>query len=101
MADIFLFQQNSSEIEQIANDNAIKFIGLFGSAARGEQTEKSDLDLYIKFDFSEKSIGLFELYRIQKLFEKTLGKEVDIVTNPNKFVLPHIQKDLVTVYERR
>ena len=92
--------QNRSKLEQIAQNNAIKYIGLFGSYARGEQTNKSDIDLFVKFDFSKKRIGLFELYRIQNKLEELFGNKVDVVTKPNKFVKPSIETDLVTIYER-
>jgi len=93
-------EPNKQEIKQIAEANAIEYIGLFGSYARGEQTKESDLDLYIKFDFSKKQIGLFQLYKIQKLLEKSFKQKIDIVTNPNHLVMPYIQKDLIKIYEK-
>lgn len=95
-----LLGKSKSALELIAKNNAITFIGIFGSHARGEQTKKSDIDLLVKFNYSEKGIGLFELYRIQKQLEKLLGHKVDIITNPNRFIKPYIEKDLVTVYEK-
>lgn len=97
----FLFKKNKSRIEDIAKTNSIEFVGLFGSYARGEETGHSDIDLFVKFDFSKKRVGMFELYRIQKQLEELLGKKVDIVTRPNKFIRPYIEEDLLTLYERR
>ena len=57
--------------------------------------------MFVKFDFSKKSVGLFELYRIQKQLEQLLGKKVDLVTKPNKLIMPFIEEDLLTIYERR
>jgi len=95
-----IIAKNKLEIEKVSEGNAIKFIGLFGSYARGEETVNSDLDLLVKFDFMQKSIGLFDLYKVQKIFENIFGVKVDIVTNPNKLFQPYIEKDLVTIYER-
>lgn len=95
-----LLVENKSDLEKLAKNNGIKYMGLFGSYARGEETDKSDIDLLVKFDYSEKNIGLFELYRIQKKLENLLDHEVDVITNPNKFVKPFIEKDLLTIYER-
>ncbi|NCS32102.1 hypothetical protein GW793_01280 [bacterium] len=97
----FLFEKSKFGIEEIAKANYIDFVGLFGSYARGEETDDSDIDLFVKFDFSKKSVGLFELYRIQKQLEQLLGKKVDLVTKPNKLIMPFIEEDLLTIYERR
>lgn len=94
-------QGNKLEIEKFSNENAINFIGLFGSYARGEENNDSDLDLLVKFDFSKKNIGMFELFKLQKTLENMFGKKVDIVTNPNKLFQPYIEKDLKIIYERR
>src|SRR3990167_9066794 len=95
-----LLVKNEPRIKQIAEDNAVKFIGLFGSYARGEQSFNSDVDLLIKFDFSQKQVGFFDLYKVQKKLEDVFGLKVDIVTNPNSLFQPYIDKDLQTIYER-
>jgi len=92
--------QQQQELGEIAKENDIEFIGLFGSYARGEQNEQSDIDLLVKFDFSSKRIGLFGLHKIQTQMEQLLNNKVDIISRPNKFINPYIQKDLITIYER-
>jgi len=62
---------------------------LFGSYANGKPTQKSDIDLLI--DFNDPTITLFELFRIKRAFEKTLGTKVDLVETP----LP--QKTFITI----
>lgn len=42
------------ETEQLCERYGIRYIGLFGSYARGENTEGSDMDLCIKFSPSRK-----------------------------------------------
>jgi uncharacterized protein len=56
----------------------ISEIGLFGSTSRGENTEKSDIDLLISFD-EDKKISIFDLVNIQNYLKDLLGREVDIV----------------------
>ena len=51
-------------------------LGLFGSYARGEATEKSDIDLLIEFDGE---VDIFETkFMIREFIKNKLGKEVDI-----------------------
>lgn len=51
-------------------------IGLFGSYARGEETQESDIDLYAHF--SKKNLSSIAGLWIQ--IENDLNKKVDIVT---------------------
>jgi predicted nucleotidyltransferase len=73
----------------------IKMIGIFGSAARGESTNISDVDILVEF---EKPIGL-DFVLLGDELEELLGVKVDIVT-PNALkpkMLEHIKQDLVCV----
>ncbi|MDQ1252035.1 MAG: uncharacterized protein QG646_1150, partial [Euryarchaeota archaeon] len=51
-------------------------IGVFGSYARGEETQKSDVDILIEFN---EPIG-WEFFDIKDLLEEALVKKVDLVT---------------------
>ena len=50
-------------------------LGIFGSAARGEQTENSDVDIC----YEGKAPSLLTLDRIQQELEELLGCSVDLV----------------------
>jgi hypothetical protein len=52
-------------------------ISLFGSIARGEATETSDVDLLVEFS---KPIGLFQFVALKRALEETLGRPVDLAT---------------------
>lgn len=52
---------------------------LFGSFARGEQTLDSDIDLRL---VCGNTMTFGALYELSHELEKTLGRKVDIVTNP-------------------
>ena len=55
----------------------VKSLSLFGSVARGESNDDSDVDLLVDFDAP---IGLFDLFRLQHNLEALLGIEkVDLV----------------------
>ena len=61
--------------QQYSSEYGIERIGIFGSVARGEQTENSDLDIY----YEGKSLGLKSLVEFPMLLEKFLDVPVDVV----------------------
>lgn len=52
-------------------------LGIFGSFAREEQTEESDLDVLVDFD---RPVSLFDLVRLENHISDRLGIDVDLVT---------------------
>lgn len=75
-----------------------KKIGIFGSYARGENTEGSDIDILYSF---EEPINLFEKVDILDELKEQLNKEVDLVSE--KYIHPYLKetifKDLRLIYE--
>ena len=61
----------------LASTYGIASLSLFGSTARSEQREGSDVDLLVSFD---RPVGLFHLVRTQQELERILGRSVDLVT---------------------
>ena len=54
--------------------------GVFGSYARGEQKQNSDVDILIEIgDWAD----LVELIRLKKLIEKKINKKIDLVEYGN------------------
>lgn len=51
-------------------------LGIFGSYARNEQREDSDLDLLVTF---EETPGLFQYIELENLISDALGIKVDLV----------------------
>ncbi|GIO36818.1 type VII toxin-antitoxin system MntA family adenylyltransferase antitoxin [Paenibacillus antibioticophila] len=72
-----LIKSNHSLILSIAKSNGAKKISLFGSAARGEEREDSDIDFLVEF---EEDKSLFDLIRLKNELEDLLNRPVDIVT---------------------
>jgi uncharacterized protein len=61
------------------NRLSVEKIFLFGSHARGEGREESDLDLIVEFE-PDAEIGLFAFARLRRRLSELLGREVDLVT---------------------
>ncbi len=55
----------------------VEKVGLFGSYARQEQTEESDLDLMVEF---EKIPDFLELFDLEEHLSDLVGFKVEIVT---------------------
>ncbi len=73
----------------------IKQLGIFGSVAREEADDHSDVDILVEF---EKPIGL-DFVLLGDELEEILGVKVDIVT-PNALkpkMFGHIKQDLIYV----
>lgn len=71
---------------------------LFGSIARGEGTDKSDVDILVSI---KRPMGIFEFIGLQFDLEEALDKKVDLVeeVSVNKYIEPYIQKDIISIYE--
>ena len=72
-----LLQAKRDAILQIAARHGAGNMRVFGSAARGEADERSDIDLLV--DTTENTSPWFPVGLIQEL-EDLLGRKVDVVT---------------------
>ena len=87
-------------IEYFKTQPVVK-VWLFGSFARGEENEMSDVDLLIQFDHST-PIGLFAYALMHREFEERLGCKVDLVEEGTlrPAIAAAVQKDMKMIYER-
>ncbi|WP_422235550.1 nucleotidyltransferase family protein [Sulfuricurvum sp.] len=77
-----------------ADEFGIMRIGIFGSVARNEATEQSDVDVVIE----TKHPNLFKLSRIRLDLEELMHTHVDLVSyrdSMNTFLKERIQKEAV------
>jgi hypothetical protein len=73
-------------------------IGVFGSFARGDNNQDSDLDILIKF---KDRISLLKLVQIEQELSDMLGIPIDLVTEnslKNPRLKKSIERDLITIY---
>ena len=62
--------------EKFADKYGIEQLGLFGSVVRGEQDEKSDIDVIIKL----RRPSFFTCFGIQEELRKLFHRKVDLIT---------------------
>jgi len=77
-----------------SSEYGIECIGIFGSVARGEQTENGDIDIY----YEGKSLGLKSLVEFPTQLEKFLGVPVDVVrrhSNLRPSFVKRIMRDII------
>lgn len=73
-----LSQETKKSISKILHEGGVKRAALFGSFARGDATEESDIDLLIEFKGKKKS--LLDLAALKIQLEENLGKNIDLIT---------------------
>lgn len=85
------------KIIEICKRNDISYCAVFGSFARGEADEDSDVDLLVRFS---KPIG-WKFYGIAEDLQDVLGKKVDLATENmlNKHIRESVLQDLKVIYE--
>jgi predicted nucleotidyltransferase len=71
---------------------------LFGSTARGDATESSDVDLF--FDYEKGKFGLFELMDVKEYAAGILGRPTDIMTRDSlhKAIRQRVEATAVRVF---
>ncbi|MFD2200074.1 type VII toxin-antitoxin system MntA family adenylyltransferase antitoxin [Shivajiella indica] len=87
-------QEQKNIIKKVTERFNPTFIGVFGSYARGEENEKSDLDILIDFKMK---IDLLELIGLEQELSELIGVKVDLVTlrSVSPSLKPYIESDLI------
>lgn len=87
-------REHASELRQLG----VEHLYLFGSTARGEAREDSDVDLF--FDHPEGTIGLYELMDVRDTAARILGREADVTTRRSlhKVLRPGIEASALLVF---
>lgn len=83
-----LLKQSKSVLQE---NYRVTELGIFGSYVRGEQTEKSDVDVLIDY---EKAPTLFKLVELHNYLNEQMGMKVDVVTK--KGLKPRIRERVLS-----
>ncbi len=88
------------QVTPILKEYGARYAGVFGSVARGEDTEESDLDLVVNI---EKPIGIYKFMELKEKLGHAVGREVDLVSQStiNKHLRSYLEQDLITIYGKR
>ncbi len=81
--------------EKFQKEYEVEQIGLFGSYARNEASEESDIDIFVQMEPS-----LFKLVGLKQQIEEDLKKKVDVIRkhkNIKPILLQMIEKDIYYV----
>ena len=87
-------REHEAELRQLG----VQHLFLFGSTARGEAREDSDVDLF--FDHERGTFGLYELMDVKDIAARILGRKTDIMTRGSihKALRRDIEADAVSVF---
>lgn len=93
-------QQIKDTVTTYFKDKPVKKVYLFGSYARGEAREDSDVDLLVEYDESKKRLSLFDVIAFQLGLEDLFSKHVQLVEHANVYhrFKPYIENDKVEIY---
>lgn len=95
-------QEMIPKIQKYLASQPIEKAWLFGSCSRGEETEKSDVDLLVRYIRND-NFSLMTIAGIMVKLEDIIKKPVDLVEDGR--LLPFAQKsanrDKILIYERK
>jgi hypothetical protein len=88
------------QITPVLEKYGVRRASLFGSSARGQDTEDSDIDILV--ELGEKG-GLFTLASLKRELEQETGVEVDLLTfnSINPLLKEDVLKDELSIYEQQ
>ena len=95
--NVYTIKQIKSIIKPILHKYGITNINIFGSYARGEANENSDIDIFMTNSID---IDFFQLGMIKKELEVLFCKDVDLITlheNLRESFVANLKKDAIYV----
>lgn len=95
-----IFKNNERRIRDYFRNKPVLRAYLFGSEARNESYNNSDIDIMVELDYST-PIGL-EFVNMQIELEELLNKKVDLLSSRgiSKYIQPYIDQDKKLIYEK-
>jgi uncharacterized protein len=94
-----MVQINQRLLAELCRKHDVRELKLFGSAARGEDTPASDIDLLVEFEGRK---SLFDLIGLELEVTEFLGRRVDFLTEPSlsPYLRDRILASASVIYER-
>jgi len=90
---LFILQEHNEQIKALG----VRRLGLFGSFARAQQDEDSDVDVLVEFMPGRK--GFDNFIQLVFLLEELFGRRVELVTaeSLSPYIGPHILREIEDV----
>lgn len=94
-------QQLYQNLQTYFATQPVRKVFVFGSFARNEQTDASDLDLLVEFD-PQASIGM-EFIQMYLDLKDLTGREIDLLTEKSisKYVREAVDREKILIYEKQ
>ena len=94
----FILETLRANLDRLRTEFGIERIGLYGSFARNEQTEKSDIDLVYDLKKGYK-LPWAEKERLYRILRRQLHRRMDLVDSRfmNPFIEYTMEKDVIYV----
>ena len=94
----FILEALRANRDRLGNEFGIARIGLYGSFARNEQTEKSDIDLVYDLEMGRR-LSLVDRDRLQRTLKKQIRRKPDLINQRymNPFTRYTMLKDVIYV----
>jgi predicted nucleotidyltransferase len=91
---------DTQKLIEICRQNDVAMVGVFGSVARNEANEQSDLDLLVRFTGRKTLLGIV---RLERELSTALGVKVDLVTEKSisPYLRERILQELKVIYDPR
>jgi predicted nucleotidyltransferase len=92
------FPFDVDKLIDMCRQNDVAMVGIFGSHAKGEAKDQSDIDLLIRFS---KRKSLLKIVALERQLSEALGKKVDLLTEAalSPYLRDRVLRDLQVIYE--
>jgi predicted nucleotidyltransferase len=89
-------------VQEYFKDKPVSEVYLFGSYARGDAKEDSDIDLIVEIDDSKRRLSLYDFIGLQLGIENSLNKKIDLVESHLFFPRIKVQteKEKMILYKK-
>jgi predicted nucleotidyltransferase len=96
-----LTEQQKQIIQDYFKDKPVLKAYVFGSYARGDADENSDIDLLIDIDYENMKEGLW-YFGVSGDLKNILTKDVDVISenSVSPYIKKFVEKDKTLIYER-
>lgn len=91
---------DTEKLIEICRQSDVAEVSVFGSFARGEADEQSDIDLLVRFSARK---SLLDVVALERQLSTALGRKVDLLTEGaiSPYLREGIMRDLKVIYEAR